>query len=54
MVARNGGALAKSSQAGAPAKAVFLKPRSRRQFCSRLVARAYARAGIRLVGDEDY
>jgi len=30
------------------------RPRSRRQFCSRLVARAYAHAGIPLVADEDY
>ena len=30
------------------------KPRSARQFCSRLVARSYAHAGIGLVGDEDY
>ena len=30
------------------------KPRSGRQFCSRLVASAYAYAGVRLVGDEDY
>ncbi len=30
------------------------KPRGRRQFCSRLVARAYAAAGVRLVEDEDY
>lgn len=31
-----------------------LKPRSARQFCSRLVARSYAYAGIGLVDDEDY
>lgn len=30
------------------------KPRGRRQFCSRLVARAYASVGIRLVADQDY
>jgi hypothetical protein len=30
------------------------KPRSRRMFCSRLVARAYAAAGIHLVPDADY
>lgn len=30
------------------------KPRGRRQFCSRLVARAYAHAGVNLVEDEDY
>lgn len=29
-------------------------PRDRRQFCSRLVARAYTHAGIQLVADEDY
>lgn len=30
------------------------KPRSRRMFCSRLIARAYAAAGIQLVPDTDY
>ena len=30
------------------------KPRTARQFCSRLVARAYASAGISLVADPDY
>ncbi|MDX8437104.1 YiiX/YebB-like N1pC/P60 family cysteine hydrolase [Mesorhizobium abyssinicae] len=30
------------------------KPRSNRQFCSRLVARVYKRAGIDLVSDADY
>ena len=30
------------------------KPRGRRQFCSRLVARAYASVGIQLVTDQDY
>jgi Permuted papain-like amidase enzyme, YaeF/YiiX, C92 family len=30
------------------------KPRNNRQFCSRLVARAYASVGIELVPDEDY
>lgn len=30
------------------------KPRSRQMFCSRLVARAYAAAGIQLVDDPDY
>jgi hypothetical protein len=30
------------------------KPRSRRQFCSRLVAQAYKMAGIELVPDADY
>lgn len=30
------------------------RPRSRRQFCSRLVARAYKMAGIELVPDVDY
>lgn len=30
------------------------KPRSKRQFCSRLVARVYKRAGIDLVPDADY
>lgn len=30
------------------------KPRSRRQFCSRLVARAFAARGVQLVGDPDY
>jgi hypothetical protein len=30
------------------------RPRDRQQFCSRLVARAYAHAGIQLVADEDY
>lgn len=30
------------------------KPRSRQMFCSRLVARAYAAAGIQLVPDTDY
>jgi hypothetical protein len=30
------------------------KPRGRRQFCSRLVARAYASVGILLVADQDY
>lgn len=30
------------------------KPRSRKQFCSRLVARAFAAGGVRLVGDPDY
>jgi len=30
------------------------KPRGRRQFCSRLVARAYASVGIQLVEDQDY
>jgi len=30
------------------------RPRSRRQFCSRLVARAYKQAGIDLVPDADY
>ena len=30
------------------------KPRSRRQFCSRLVARVYKKAGIDLVPDVDY
>ena len=32
----------------------FKKPSSTRQFCSRLVARVYAKAGIRLVDDTDY
>lgn len=30
------------------------RPRGRRQFCSRLVARSYAAAGVLLVADEDY
>lgn len=30
------------------------KPRSGRQFCSRLVARAYGSIGIKLVADQDY
>jgi hypothetical protein len=30
------------------------RPRERRQFCSRLVARAYAHVGVQLVADEDY
>lgn len=30
------------------------KPRSRKQFCSRLVARAFAAGGVQLVGDPDY
>lgn len=30
------------------------RPRDRQQFCSRLVARAYAHGGIQLVADEDY
>lgn len=30
------------------------KPRSKRQFCSRLVARSYESAGIKLVKDPDY
>lgn len=30
------------------------RPRTRQQFCSRLVARAYARAGIKLAKDPDY
>lgn len=30
------------------------KPRGNRQFCSRLVARAYGSVGIRLVPDQDY
>lgn len=30
------------------------RPRGRRQFCSRLVARAYAHGGFRLVKDADY
>jgi hypothetical protein len=30
------------------------KPRNERQFCSRLVARAYASAGVQLVSDKDY
>ena len=30
------------------------RPRERQQFCSRLVARAYAYAGVQLVADEDY
>lgn len=30
------------------------KPRSKRQFCSRLVARVYKKAGIELVPDADY
>ncbi len=30
------------------------KPRNNRQFCSRLVARAYASIGLHLVRDEDY
>ncbi|MBP7065164.1 YiiX/YebB-like N1pC/P60 family cysteine hydrolase [Ferrovibrio sp.] len=30
------------------------RPESRRQFCSRLIARAYKRAGIELVMDTDY
>jgi len=30
------------------------KPRSAKQFCSRLVARAYASVGVQLVPDEDY
>ncbi|MCW2365868.1 hypothetical protein M2341_001315 [Sphingobium sp. B7D2B] len=30
------------------------KPRDRKMFCSRLVARAYAYAGVRLVTDPDY
>ena len=30
------------------------KPRNERQFCSRLVARAYASVGVQLVSDEDY
>lgn len=30
------------------------KPRTKRQFCSRLVARSYASVGIKLVGDQDY
>ncbi len=34
--------------------AAVCKPRSRRQFCSRLVARVYRMAGIDLVPDADY
>lgn len=34
--------------------AAVKRPRSRRQFCSRLVARVYQRAGIDLVPDADY
>ena len=34
--------------------AAVKKPRSRRQFCSRLVARVYQRAGFDLVPDADY
>ena len=34
--------------------AAVRKPRSRRQFCSRLVARVYKMAGIELVPDADY
>lgn len=30
------------------------KPRSKREFCSRLVARAYRSAGVNLVSDHDY
>jgi hypothetical protein len=30
------------------------RPRERRQFCSRLVARAYASVGVQLVADADY
>ena len=30
------------------------KPRGNRQFCSRLIARAYGSVGIRLVSDQDY
>ena len=30
------------------------KPRSRKEFCSRLVARAYESAGVKLVRDSDY
>lgn len=30
------------------------KPRNNRQFCSRLVARAYASVGVQLVPDQDY
>lgn len=38
------------------ARSVFgvTKPRGNRQFCSRLVARAYGSVGIRLVSDQDY
>lgn len=31
-----------------------LKPRSKKEFCSRLVARAYESAGVKLVNDSDY
>ncbi|MET4279942.1 MULTISPECIES: YiiX/YebB-like N1pC/P60 family cysteine hydrolase [unclassified Bradyrhizobium] len=34
--------------------AAIRRPRSRRQFCSRLVARVYKMAGIELVSDADY
>jgi hypothetical protein len=34
--------------------AAVRRPRSRRQFCSRLVARVYKMAGIELVSDADY
>jgi hypothetical protein len=30
------------------------EPRSAKQFCSRLVARAYASVGVQLVPDKDY
>lgn len=40
-------------EAGRSVFKVF-KPRSKRQFCSRLVARAYKHAGIDLVPDADY
>lgn len=43
-----------STQEALRTKVSALKPRNRQQFCSRLVARAYAEAGIQLVSDPDY
>lgn len=43
-----------SIREAARAKMAVRKPRSRQQFCSRLVARAFASIGISLVDDEDY
>lgn len=41
------------AEAARSVKAVW-KPRNRREFCSRLVARAYASVGLNLVDDHDY
>lgn len=43
-----------SKREAARAVAAVRRPRSKRQFCSRLVARVYKMAGIELVRDADY